>query len=89
MNDRIPCVVPFCRRTAASDQCSGSGEMICGLHWRLADRSLRRRYARWRRRYDRVDDDGGRMSERIYGLLDRMWKRAKRQAIERAAGITA
>jgi hypothetical protein len=72
MPDRMPCVVPFCRRTAARVEFA---EWICGKHWSATSRSWRRRLFLFRRR--------GRLD-----LADRMWDRLKRQAIETAAGVS-
>ena len=71
---RIPCVVPYCTCGAT---CYPPGyEIVCPKHYRLVDRCLKalRRTARRRGR------------ERLDHLL---WRRIKRQAIERAAGIAA
>lgn len=32
---RLPCEVPFCRRTVASEE--RTSEVICAKHWRMAD----------------------------------------------------
>jgi hypothetical protein len=40
MTDRLPCCVPFCRRTTRDD--GRFSEWICGAHWRLVDKELRR-----------------------------------------------
>lgn len=34
MTDRIPCCIPFCRRTAARDKHPNCTEIICGRCWR-------------------------------------------------------
>ncbi len=47
---RIPCVVPFCRRTADAEKFKDS-EIICGKHWRLASPILRRRHSKMARMY--------------------------------------
>lgn len=76
---RITCCVPFCRRTRLNDQ--GWDEWLCGDHWRGVPRAMRRVHGRYMRRRRR-------------GVLpnptragDRVWRRLKRAAIERAAGI--
>jgi hypothetical protein len=43
---RLPCVVPFCRRTTAR---ADFEQWICGDHWRLIDKARRRVYGRLRR----------------------------------------
>jgi hypothetical protein len=71
---RIPCVVPHCRCGAT---CYPPGfEIICPKHYRLVDRSLKA----LRRRARRAG------KHRLDQLL---WRRIKRQAIERATGISA
>lgn len=40
--NRIPCCVPFCRRTAPGSD----GEIICGSHWRLIPKVRRRAFRR-------------------------------------------
>lgn len=74
MSDRVPCVVPFCGRT--HKPASPGFEWICSRHWPLVDRSLKhlRRRAKRARRW------------RLAALL---WRKAKRQAIERALGVRA
>lgn len=94
--DRIPCVVPFCRRTARPE-CADT-EIICGKHWRLASSILRRRYGRLARAYRRRFGSNGywdyppgseqRIAAiKLGGMCNRLWDRIKRQAIERAGGI--
>lgn len=73
--------MPGCRRTfAGSDP-----EIICGKHYRLADKHLRQRATWLRRRYNRTRSH--REAERIYRLFDANWARIRRQAIERALGL--
>lgn len=90
MNDRIPCCVPFCRRTACRLKFADAQEIICGRHYRLASPVLRRRLSKLRRRRDRYRDgvDDAKI-ERSHALDWRLWDRIKAQAIERAAGISA
>ena len=88
MTARIPCCVPFCRRTASREKMGNCDEIICGKHYRLASATLRRRLSRLRRQRARyregIDDDKKWRSIRLDWQL---WDRIKRQAIERAAGI--
>jgi hypothetical protein len=44
---RIPCAIPFCRRTRKADPTIG--EWICGDHWRLVPRADRAIHARLRK----------------------------------------
>lgn len=92
---RIACEVPFCRRTAKDDGAEGQ-QIICGKHWRLADRSLTRRYRKWQRRADdlmslppeRYTAADQQKVVRVFNLVRKMWDRIRRQAIERAVGIS-
>jgi len=92
-DERVPCCVPFCRRTI-----KGRGEWICGNHWPAVSTVLRRRKARLFRRYRYLYGDNGfwhfppGSPKRLAAIkLDRLcrkaWERCKRAAIERAAGI--
>jgi hypothetical protein len=91
---RIPCCVPFCRRTARDEGIKGQ-EVICGKHWRLADRTLTRRYKRLQRRCDNlmaIEPEQYSEAERqrvvrLFQIVRRMWERIKHQSIERAVGI--
>ena len=84
MSDRIPCCVPFCRRTASRAKIGDHTEIICGKHYRLASATLRRRLTKIRRRYRYILPPGE--LARLHELDLRLWDRIKAQAIERAAG---
>jgi hypothetical protein len=72
---RIPCIVPFCRRTISpSGPHTGATEWICANHWRLVPRTWKRRLSLFKR-HQRWD------------LCDNMWERMKAKAIEAAGGI--
>lgn len=74
---RIRCAVPFCRRTRGDrkgNPVTEGMEWICGEHWVVTSRAWRWRLSLFRRR--------GRSD-----LVERMWDRLKRQAIERAMGV--
>lgn len=97
MADRIPCCVPFCRRTADGTKFEGS-EIVCGKHWRLASAPLRRRHGRFARLYRRRFGSNGywhyppgsplRLDAIKLGrICNKLWDRCKAQAVERAAGI--
>ena len=82
MTDRIRCIVPFCRRTAPrAGRFAGDDEFICGKHWLLVDRRLKRLYRRVRARARCLNDF------RSMRATARVWWRCKRQAIERAGGL--
>lgn len=82
---RIPCVVPFCRRTADEKKLVGCSEIICGKHARMAPRTLRLRYRKLQRRYRK--NLGGLEGVKLARILDKLWERYKRAAIEAAAGL--
>ena len=77
MTERIACCVPFCRRTTLNKH--GWSEWICGDHWRLIPKPLRRVQGRINRRARRGLAVAGERGDRI-------WNRLKRAAIERALG---
>lgn len=81
MTDRLPCIVPFCRRTAPAGIYS---EIICAPHWRMVGHRTKWLYAAVKRRLRRVPTDDARRRQR-----DRVWARCKREAIEAAAGIAS
>ena len=91
---RIPCCVPFCGRTA-KDKGVEDQEIICGKHWRLADRRLTRRFKRFRRAVDAAmelppESYCSRARARILRrvkVCQSLWEQVKRQAIGRAVGI--
>lgn len=67
------CCVPFCRCTTKRV----FYEWICGSHWKLVDRSLRREK---REAETRWKDEGN----EFWPTYDAVWQRCKTQAIERA-----
>lgn len=85
-NDRIPCCIPFCKRTGSRAKFPNCSEFMCGKHYQLGSRTLRRRRAKLRRRMLRTRGDT-RDAQRLSALDWRLWDRIKAQAIERAAGI--
>lgn len=83
MTDRIPCEVPFCRRTASKAKFpEPDTRIICGKHWRTADQRPRRAYSLAMRRVRKNLDD-----ERAKVIANNCWERVRKQAIERAAGV--
>jgi hypothetical protein len=54
MTARIPCSVPFCRRTASRDRHPNCTEIICGKHWRLASKKARSFKVKAERAYERA-----------------------------------
>lgn len=83
--DRIPCAVPFCRRTAAREKHPHATWIICGKHWRLASKRKRRLYGLMCRRYDHAQ-----LQQRSDAYAWRKWRQLVRleQAIK-AECITA
>jgi hypothetical protein len=97
--DRIPCCVPFCRRTAPRtgkfDRCT---KIICGKHWRLARRSRRLTYGRLLLEIDRDTRPFWHMTHgsaqrlrriKVEKVAAALWRRLEAETIERAMGITA
>lgn len=82
--DRVACCVPGCGRTFKRQGDWTDEELMCGRHYRLADRTLRLRARRIRKLGRKL-----RWPERLVDLEWRMWSRIKRQANERALGISA
>ena len=76
---RQPCLVPGCRRT----RLHAGGEWICGDHWRLTDRHVRRTLFRAVKRFRH----GGEKAETFASVARQCWRRLKTQAIERAGGL--
>jgi hypothetical protein len=82
---RLPCVVPFCRRTRPHEP--NVAQWICGKHYALVDRDLRDKRRRYRRLLKRATAAGlDRAIEGLYSWLSASFDRAKSQAIERAMG---
>lgn len=94
---RIPCIVPFCRCTAAADKHPPHTEIICAKHWRPVSAATKARYRYVKRRRDRIwrilwgptvpPPGRGRAYEMAQRSVDATWERCKAEAIEKAAGI--
>lgn len=88
---RTACSVPFCRRSVAGRWAG----YLCGDHWRLVDRDLRRLRTKLRRRFMKrgevVTIKGGwrSLTDRAARAEAGIWRRMVRQAIERATGVSA
>jgi hypothetical protein len=89
VTDRLPCCVPFCRRTTLAAPLVaawGDGaEWICAAHWRNVAPKTKQARASVRRRLKRGDPHHS--IEALRALAAGLWAKAKRQAIERAMGI--
>lgn len=90
MSDRLPCLVPHCRRTRRQepDPVNVDGqifdlmeEWICPRHWPLVPAEARRIYSAAKRRLRKLQN------QKCAAVAARLWRRCKREAIERAAGI--
>lgn len=75
---RRGCAVPGCRRTSELFR----NEWLCADHWRLVDRSLKTYRTRHLRKLSRAG-----YATRWRRAENLIWRRMKRQAIERAAGL--
>ena len=87
---RLSCCVPFCHRTRGDrkgDPLRPGMEWLCGDQWRLCDKNYRRAYGRHRRKWRRFSPK--QRDVLMWVVMDRLWRRLKRQAIERAMGIGA
>jgi hypothetical protein len=79
MTGRLPCCVPFCRRTRKDD--GRYREWICAIHWKPVPPRLKKfKLATVRRA---LSCPGPKEIARA----DRAWARCKRAAIEAAGGI--
>lgn len=79
--DRIPCEVPFCKRTADSSKFEEGERIVCRKHWRLGDARPRRVYSAAMRKFKKTGD------LRYVEIANRNWERVRKQAIERAGGL--
>lgn len=86
---RLHCCAPYCRRSHRNDE--GYAEWLCGEHYGLADPVLRQRKAHYQRRQKlaerRCDPASIESAERLSRIANFLWRKIKRQAIERALGI--
>ena len=96
MSGRIPCIIPFCRRTASAEKFPGCTEIICARCGRLVPKA-RQVYRRAQREAKRVCEmaDAARTPENCARIqharvrCDRLWSAFRRKAIEAAAGIAS
>lgn len=95
---RHACLVPHCRRTIAEEKLDGFPDWICGVHWPLVPKRLKKRSTFLVRRYRKKFGNNhysaypGGSEKRLEALrLHRIWWKnwqiIKRTAIERAVGI--
>lgn len=95
---RIPCEVPFCRRTADAAKYPEGTRIICGKHWRTAPVTWRARWGRLRKRYRRkfgaeepwkfkAGSPERIEAVRLKRLIHELWLRCRKAAIEASGGI--
>jgi hypothetical protein len=82
--DRIPCVVPFCRRTAARAKMPDASEIICGKCGRRAPRE-RAFYRALQRDMKGKERKGMLLNARGWRRMERGWERFKAAVIMAAA----
>jgi hypothetical protein len=100
--ERLHCCVPFCKRTCKHMECdplnADGWEVICAKHWRAIPPKRRRAYARVHKIWWGKDGRGMTLGEIMAhpkwgrrgvhrAAAEHLWKRLKREAIERAGGI--
>ena len=85
MSERIQCCIPFCRRTMKQD--GRTGEFMCGKHWRLAPLPMRQAFTRKQKWFRGESYRRRHLPLHRCVSISEMWRRIKRAAIERAAGI--
>lgn len=93
MAERIPCCVPFCRRTRRPwNDPTSTHRWVCGTHWRHVSKTKKRRMSWALRRWNKLTCRGAGGTETVKArALSRIWWRtfehACTEAIEAAAGI--
>ena len=86
---RIPCLVPFCRRTAPIEKyATDDVEIICHKHWVGIDRKWRKRYTMINRVLRTKEPSDFKHPDNVIRIRNRVWRMCRRQAIERAGGIS-
>ena len=83
--ERVPCLVPFCRRGCT--RWPTPYEFLCANHYPLADKELRQKRSRVRRRLRTKGEmtDLSYLTPRASRLEGRLWRRVVAQVIARAA----
>lgn len=75
MDDRIPCVVPFCRRTIKRQE--NFHEYICANHWRYVPRKYRQLYFAAKRKFKKD------WTKKNWQRQHRIWEKLKQIAMMR------
>jgi len=82
-DQHLHCAVPFCNHTTKADRKMGVWvEWVCGKHWRMVPRQMRRILTRLRKMQARSRDQF-----ELQRRQQRIWRRCRRAAVERAAGL--
>lgn len=93
MTERLPCDVPGCRNSSRKWATLGCVSYICGPHWRMVPKRLKRRrrlICRLAIRRGEMRDNGDHLSavtQRADRIDRRAWAAIVRGAIQAAAGI--
>ena len=85
---RVPCIVPFCRRTRR--RCRDEDDQarwICGKHWRHVSRTKKLLMRRCARRWRAIPDKRTWRAYHWNRLFWHTFDAAAREAIEAAGGI--
>jgi hypothetical protein len=78
MSERIPCINPSCRRTAAADKYGADAEIVCGKCFRTLPKQVADRYRSVRRRGKAMVRKAerriakGEPEAKFYAVFDRM-----------------
>jgi hypothetical protein len=81
-SDRIPCLVPNCRRTAPKAKYPPRTQIICQKHWPLVPTRVRRLHAAIHRKAKRTG-----WTPALQRVASFHWQRIRRIAIEKAVGL--
>jgi len=100
---RVPCVVPFCKRTGPQKWNDHEyTEIICGDHWRMISMETRKNKLSAYRKYfatcrdlevieaknDGLTTEQIELYNSVRAEAETSWLKCKAQAIERAGGIS-
>lgn len=88
-SDRLPCCVPFCRRTRGLEKRDHGrlpSEWVCAAHWRAVPAAQRAEYLKLRR-LSRRAWEAGKSLPRLFCRTGDAWEACKSVAIERAMGV--
>jgi hypothetical protein len=75
LSDRLRCVISGCNRTfKAGDGDGPETRVICGRHWRMAPKSWRMRYTRFKRLAGRPNNPKNELAGHV---CNRTWERCR------------